>query len=83
MEPSLDLKTENPLDRGASTKQGGTVEEGVIINASGHQQELSRNFNFLSLCSVGIVTGNSWTAIGGSIVVALYNGGAPGVIYEL
>ncbi|GAB7341956.1 hypothetical protein MBLNU457_g0256t1 [Dothideomycetes sp. NU457] len=82
MDPKLDQKTEDPLERRASTKQGGNVEEGVILNASGHQQELSRNFNFLSICSVGIVTGNSWTAIGGSIVVALYNGGAPGVIYE-
>lgn len=33
------------------------------------------------LCS--IVTGNTWAALGGSIVIALYNGGPPGVIFEL
>lgn len=88
------------------TKQapGYAVEDGVeaghVINASGHVQELDRNFGFLSICSVGIVTGNAWCAIGGSIVrsstapspthrlisytqvVAIYNGGPPGVLYE-
>ncbi|KAI9703502.1 MAG: hypothetical protein M1820_005806 [Bogoriella megaspora] len=57
-------------------------EHGEAINASGHVQELERNFGLLSICSVGIVTGNSWCALGGSIVVALYNGGPPGIIYE-
>ncbi|GAB7353252.1 hypothetical protein MBLNU459_g3762t1 [Dothideomycetes sp. NU459] len=59
------------------------VAEGVVaVNASGHAQELERNFSLLSICSVGIVTGNTWAAIGGSIVVALYNGGPPGVLFE-
>ena len=38
------------------------------INASGHRQELQRNFNLLALCGVAITTGNSWLAIGGTIV---------------
>lgn len=38
------------------------------INASGHKQELQRNFSLLNICGVGITTGNTWTAIGGSIV---------------
>lgn len=38
------------------------------INASGHPQELERNFGLLSICGIGIITGNSWTALGGSIV---------------
>jgi choline transport protein len=57
-------------------------EIGQVINSSGHIQELERNFGLLSICSVGICTGNTWAALGGSIVVALYNGGPPGVIYE-
>ncbi len=52
------------------------------INKTGHVQELERNFSLLSVCSVGIVTGNTWAALGGSIVVAIYNGGPPGVLYE-
>ena len=53
-------------------------ERGNIINASGHAQELSRNFNLVSLAGVGLVVGNVWPAIGGSILVAIFNGGPPG-----
>ena len=38
------------------------------FNASGHKQELERNFSLLSLCAIGITTGNVWAALGGSIV---------------
>ncbi|KAL3427309.1 amino acid permease [Phlyctema vagabunda] len=51
-------------------------------NETGHVQELERLHSLLSICSVGIVTGNTWAALGGSIAVAIYNGGPPGVIYE-
>lgn len=52
------------------------------VNETGHKQELERNFSLLSTCSVGIVTGNTWAALGGTITVAISNGGPPGVIYE-
>lgn len=52
------------------------------VNETGHVQELERNFSLFSICSVGIVTGNTWAALGGSIVIAIYNGGPPGVLYE-
>ena len=73
----------------------------IPINASGHQQELDRNFSLLSSCGIAITSGNTWIAMGGSVVcfsrssinqaisdgyaqvVAIYNGGAPGIIYEL
>lgn len=55
----------------------------TLINPSGHKQELERNFSLLSLCAVAITTGNTWVAIGGSVVIAIYNGGPPGVLYEL
>ncbi|KAI4197742.1 MAG: hypothetical protein LQ350_005717 [Teloschistes chrysophthalmus] len=54
----------------------------VGINVSGHKQELQRNFGLLSLCGLGLTSGNVWMALGGSITVAIYNGGPPGVIYE-
>lgn len=49
-----------------------------LINASGHVQELKRNFNLLSLTGIGLTVGNVWPACGGSILVALFNGGPPG-----
>ncbi|KZF20527.1 amino acid transporter [Xylona heveae TC161] len=54
----------------------------AVVNASGHQQELQRNFSLLSICAIAITTGNSWIAQGGSVKVAIYNGGPCGVIYE-
>ncbi|KAL2006488.1 hypothetical protein VTN00DRAFT_9156 [Thermoascus crustaceus] len=53
-----------------------------LVNASGHRQELERNFSLLSICAIAVTTGNTWIAQGGSVTVALSNGGPPGVIYE-
>ncbi|TVY89019.1 putative amino-acid permease [Lachnellula willkommii] len=61
---------------------GLTPRDMGVVNETGHVQELERNFSLLSVCSVGIVTGNTWAALGGSIAVAIYNGGPPGVLYE-
>ena len=44
---------------------GTTAEE---VNAGGHKQELDRNFGLLSVSAVGILSGNAWTILGGSIV---------------
>ena len=38
------------------------------VNVGGHKQELDRNFSSLSITAVGIVNGNTWAALGGSIV---------------
>jgi amino acid transporter len=58
------------------------AEVSDLINASGHVQELDRNFSLLAAAGVGLVVGNVWPAVGGSILVAIFNGGPPGVIYE-
>jgi choline transport protein len=47
----------------SSSDKGDTgVHEAHLteINETGHIQELERNFSLLSICSVGIVTGNTW-----------------------
>jgi hypothetical protein len=44
------------------------VGVGEVINESGHLQELDRQFSLLSICSIGITTGNIWAILGGSIV---------------
>lgn len=41
------------------------------VNEIGHVQEVERNFSLLSICAVGLVTGSSWPALGGSIAVAI------------
>lgn len=56
----------------------GDTSTEELVNASGHVQELERNFSLLSLTGIGLVVGNVWPAAGGSILVALFNGGPPG-----
>lgn len=68
--PTPDYTNDGPVD-------------GELVNASGHRQELERNFGLISICAVAVTTGNTWIAQGGSVVVALSNGGLAGTIYEL
>lgn len=75
----LDDKT--VLERKDPETTTGTITE-LPINASGHKQELDRNFSFLAICGLAITSGNVWVALGGSVTVAIYNGGPPGVLYE-
>ncbi|KAK5944119.1 hypothetical protein PMZ80_003400 [Knufia obscura] len=78
---------ENPETRKSAENTVASISETDSrfdnkINASGHVQEVSRNFSLLSLAGVGLTVGNVWPAVGGSILVAIYNGGPPGVLFE-
>ncbi|KAI1077311.1 putative choline transport protein [Whalleya microplaca] len=55
---------------------------GEVVNASGHRQELERNFSLLTMCAVAVVIGNCWAISGATITLSIFNGGSPGVIYE-
>jgi hypothetical protein len=44
-----------------------------LINASGHRQELDRNFRLINICGLGITSGNTWLALGGSIVCEFHS----------
>jgi choline transport protein len=76
----LHQSTSNEVSSQESPKPATeSVNHGGLINASGHVQELNRNFSLWSLAGVGLSVGNVWPAIGGSILVAIYNGGPPGM----
>ena len=53
-----------------------TTDPGGLINASGHRQELDRNFGLIHICGLGVTTGNTWMALGGSIVCEFYSSAA-------
>jgi hypothetical protein len=55
-------------DEKHSVEAADPVDVGEVINASGHKQELKRQFGLLSICAVSITTGNVWVALGGAIV---------------
>ena len=52
----------------ASATDGSDTQDGSLINASGHKEELDRNFNLVSICSYAITAGNTWVSLGGTIV---------------
>lgn len=62
------LPGELPLDQKVGPSAAGELASNEVINASGHKQELERNFSLINICGVAITTGNTWTAIGGSVV---------------
>lgn len=78
----MDEKQDRPPDRHIEHSSSLNNTEHTIINASGHTQQLERQFSLLSIISVGAVVGNTWCALGGSILTSIYNGGPPGAIYE-
>lgn len=78
--PIKDEKHDQSLGQAEDDVDVGQTE---LVNASGHKQEVDRNFGFWSICSLSVCADNAWAAGGGSLVVAFYNGGAPGIIYEL
>lgn len=50
------------------------ITEVELINPSGHRQEVHRNWSLWSALAVGIVSGNCWTALAGTLTVAISNG---------
>ncbi|MCJ1417718.1 hypothetical protein MMC32_004063 [Xylographa parallela] len=54
-----------------------------VVNASGHKDQLKRHYGLLSICGLALTIDNAWVALGGSLTVSIYNGGPPGVLYEL
>jgi len=86
MEPAPILPMEpvatEPLD-GEAKAMAVESTDVLVLQALGHKQELQRNFSVYSIAAMGFVNGNAWSALGGSILVAIYNGGPAGVLYEL
>lgn len=68
--PTINMDFEEKASSEKPTPEDVDRVTGVteVLNASGHKQELEQNFSLLSLCAIGITTGNVWAALGGSIV---------------
>lgn len=50
---------------------------GEIVNASGHRDQLNRQYGLLSICGLALTIDNAWIALGGSIVVSIGEPGKP------
>ena len=63
-----DEKDEKDVAQSSAHDGGFGMEE--LVNASGHVQELDRNFGIWSICSLALISDNAWAAGGGSLVLA-------------
>ena len=57
-------------------------KEGEIINASGHRDQLQRQYGLFSLCGIALNINSAWIVLGGSLTISVLNGGPPGILYE-
>ena len=47
------------------------VRTGEGVNASGHRDQLRRQYGLLSICGLALTIDNAWVALGGSIAVSI------------
>lgn len=57
-------------------------QDGGLVNASGHRDQLQRQYGLWSICSLALTIDNAWIAFAGSLQVSVLNGGPPGILYE-
>lgn len=79
--PEVEAKTSDSQYGSDQHKVSGTVTPDSSQTPE-KSQGLQKNFNVVSLAGIGLVVGNVWPALGGSLLASIANGGAPGVIYE-
>ena len=48
-----------------------SLVNGEEVNASGHKDQLQRQYSIWSICGLALTIDNAWVALGGSIVVAI------------
>ncbi|EWZ92439.1 hypothetical protein FOWG_05565 [Fusarium oxysporum f. sp. lycopersici MN25] len=70
------------LEKGDIT-EGETTEQGSVINASGHTDQLTRQYGLVGLTGIAVTVNNAWVVLGSSISVSILSGGISGVIYGL
>lgn len=47
------------------------IQDGEVVNASGHRDQLQRHYGLLSICGLALTIDNAWVALGGSIAVSI------------
>lgn len=48
-----------------------SIDHGVGLNASGHQDQLVRQYNIFHLAGLALTIDNAWIALGGSISISI------------
>lgn len=80
-DPSTTITTGTVQDL-ADRRTSIISKEGEIVNASGHQDQLQRQYGLLSICGLALNINSAWIVFGGSLAISVLNGGPPGILYE-
>nr|POE90639.1 choline transport protein [Quercus suber] len=82
---SPEFGTKSLTRKGSDTSKDVTIVamEGTTVNASGYKDQMRRQYGLLAICGLALTIDNAWVAFGGSLSVAVLNGGPPGILYEL
>jgi choline transport protein len=65
-------KSESAQEKGGSMPDDIVVGSDIeITNASGHRDQLNRQYGILSICGMALTVDNAWVAIGTSLNVAI------------
>ena len=72
-EKMLPRKSKDLVDAGILVES----EPGEVVNASGHRDQLQRQYGLLSICGLALTIDNAWVALGGSITVSICMSRAP------
>lgn len=77
----MDSSHQPSVDEKRGTRTGGSpedrdeivaaVENGVVVNASGYQDQLERQYSLLGLAGTALTVDNAWIALGSSISVSI------------
>lgn len=69
----IETEYDNEKSREKDAVRGTSIvtEEGEIVNASGHRDQLKRHYGLVSICGLALIVDNPWTALGTSIQVSI------------
>ena len=56
-----------------------TVQDGVVLNASGYKDQLKRQYGLFGLAGMALTVDNAWVALGSSISVSIRKHSCPTV----
>lgn len=61
------------IEQASKDRSGALVDadNGVVLNASGHKDQLARQYGLLGICGLALNIDNAWIALGGSVTIAI------------
>lgn len=72
------VPTEKRLGRNSPESGGQTedetvaaVQDGAVVNASGYQDQLKRQYGLIGLAGIALTVDNAWIALGSSLSVSI------------